>query len=202
MNALRTLKVSALALGTIALATAGQSALAQTAAITATATLQNTVTLVVANQMNYGTVAVVPGDAGDNSEDVTVAITAAGVVTVTPGANESAGAVVDNTAASAANIEVTAFADGATINIDIQAVVSPTDGTGTLTFTNTAFSAAWNGGAAGAQTGGTPWTQVLDFSYNAGTNTLDLGASVVGEDDGSTYADGVYTGGFNVVFNY
>ena len=127
MNALRTLKLSAVAIGALALTAGASSAYAQTETVNVTAVLQNTVTTNVAQQMNFGTVAAIPGDANDNSEDVAIALSAAGVVTVTPGANESAGAVVDNALATFGQVEVTNFADGATINIDISNIVDPTD---------------------------------------------------------------------------
>ena len=199
MNALRTLKLSAVAVGALAFAAGSQTALAQTAAVTATVTVQNTVTLNVAQDMNFGTLALVPG-AATPADDVVANLTTAGVVSVTP-AGGGAGSVVDNTAAAQAQIEVTNFADGATINIDIQAVVDPTDGGTTLGFTAAAWLSSWNGGADTTETAGTPWTETLDAAFNGGTNTLDIGAEITSL-GATTNADGVYTGGFNVVFSY
>ena len=142
MNALRTLKLSAVAIGALALTAGASSAYAQTETVNVTAVLQNTVTTNVAQQMNFGTVAAIPGDANDNSEDVAIALSAAGVVTVTPGANESAGAVVDNALATFGQVEVTNFADGATINIDISNIVDHQIGRATLNSSHTVISYA------------------------------------------------------------
>ena len=199
MNALRTLKLSAATVAALAITAGSQSALAQTAPVTATVTVQNTVTLNVSQNMNYGTLALVPG-AASPADDVVANLSTAGVVSVTP-AGGGAGSVVDNTAAAEAIIEVTNFADGATINIDIQAVVDPTDGGTTLAFTAAGWLASWNGGADSTETAGTPWTQVLDAAFNGGTNTLVLGSEITSL-GATTNADGVYSGSFNVVFSY
>lgn len=199
MNALRTLKLSTVAVAALAFSAGSQTALAQTTAVTATAVVQNTVTLNTAQNLHFGTVAVVPG-AASPADDVVVAITTAGTVSVTP-AGGGAGSVVDNALATNGLVEVTNFADGATINVDIISITNPTDGTSTLTFVNTLFRSAWNGGTPTSRTGGTPWTETLDAAFGGGTNTLALGASLTAA-GAVTYGDGTYTGGFSVDFSY
>lgn len=164
---------------------------AQTATVDVDLIVQNNVTLNVSADMNFGTIVAI----GDAANVASIAIGADNVLG-TPTNNAPAYIAVSNSGlASRGQIEVTDGATGATINVVINAVVDPTDGTSA--FGLASFSTSWNGGAPTARTAATPWTQVLA----AGTNILNIGATL-STVAGQTYANGAYDGGFNVVFNY
>ena len=169
---------------------------AQTAAVTATVDVLNSLTLTTVNNLNFGRVAAV----GDTGNTAAVVVSSAGVDSVSSTGGAAVTAMIDNSAVSAAQITVADGADGATLNIDIQNVVDPTDGTDT--FTLAGFSTSWNGGAPAAQTAGTPWTETFDAATGPNLNTLDIGASITTIDPSGVYGDGVYNGGFDVVFSY
>ena len=170
---------------------------AQTAPVTATVDVLNSLTLTTVNNLNFGRVAAV----GDTGNTAAVVVSSAGVDSVSSTGGAAVTAMIDNSAVSAAQITVADGADGATLNIDIQNVVDPTDGTDT--FTLAGFSTSWNGGAPAAQTAGTPWTETYDSTFGGGTNTLDIGATIATQTAVITaYNDATYNGSFDVVFSY
>ena len=188
----KSLYVGAFALGV----TTSGYALAQTAAVTATVSVLNSLTLATAQQLNFGQIVAV----GDTGQTASATVDTAGVLSVATTGGTAVTAIIDNAAAQNAQITIADGANGATINVDIQAVVNPTDGTDT--FTLAGFMTSYNGAAAVARTAGTPWTETFDSAFGGGTNTLDLGATITTADPSAVYGDGTYNGGFNVVFSY
>lgn len=177
-------------------ATSSNYAQAQSTPVVASVEVSNTLTLATTQELNFGDIVAV----GATGNTASVVITPAGVLsTPAPSGGTAASAIVDNAAATNANITI---ADGAdtTINVDIQAVVNPTDGTDT--FTLGAFFTSFNGDTSTSRTAGSPWTETFDGAFGGGTNTLDIGATLTTVDPSGVYGDGTYTGGFNVVFSY
>lgn len=190
-----TTKILAVAVAALAITTG--SVQAQTQAITADVTVLNTLTLAAASDLNWGTIAAV----GDTAQTATLAMGTDGILAApTSTGGLAVIAVVDNALATAAQITVDDGADGAVINVDIQNVIDPTDGTDS--FTLDTFFTSYNGGADTARTAGTPFTATYDSAFGAGTNTLDIGASLTTIDPSTAYGDGAYAGGFDVVFSY
>lgn len=165
---------------------------AQTATVDVDVSVQNTVTLNVSADMNFGTIVAI----GDAAETASIAIGTDDVLGAPATTGAPAYIAVSNSgAASRGQIEVTDGATGATINLVINNLVQPTDGTSA--FALGTFQTSWNGGAPSAQVVNTPWTRVLA----AGTNILNIGATL-STVAGQTYANGAYDGGFDVVFSY
>jgi hypothetical protein len=190
-----TTKILAVAVAALAITTG--SVQAQTQAVTADVTVLNTLTLAAASDLNWGTIAAV----GDTAQTATLAIGTDGVLAApTSTGGLAVIAVVDNTLATAGQITVADGADGAVVNVDIQNVVDPTDGTDS--FTLDTFFTSYNGGADTARVALTPFTVTYDSAFGGGTNTLDIGASLTTIDPSTAYGDGAYAGGFDVVFSY
>lgn len=169
---------------------------AQTANVTTTAVVSNQLTLATAQQMNFGSVVAV--GATGNTASVTLATD--GTITHSTTGGTAVTATVDDTAATNAQITIADGANGATINVVIQNVTNPTDGSDT--FTLESFVTSFNGGADNARTPATPFTVVFDSTFGGGTNTLDIGADITTIDPSVAYGDGTYNGGFDVVFSY
>lgn len=186
-----------LTVATAALTLTAGTALAQTQPITADVTVLNSLTLAAASDMNFGTVAAV----GDTGNTASVSVGTDGVMGVPSTTGGGARiAIVDDTAATAAQITVADGADGVAINVEINNVVDPTDGTDS--FTLAGFQTSYNGGGDTARTAATPFTVTFDSAFGGGTNTLDIGASITTVDPSVAYGDGAYAGGFDVVFSY
>lgn len=186
-----------LTVATAALAITTGVAQAQTQAVTATVTVLNTLTLAAASDLNWGTIAAV----GDTGQTASLIMGTDGVLAAptTTGGNAVI-AVVDNAAATAGQITIADGANGAVVNVDIQAVVDPINGANS--FTLAGFNTSFNGGADTPQVALTPFTVTYDSAFGGGTNTLDIGASITTVDPSVAYPDGVYAGGFDVVFSY
>ena len=189
----QTTKIITVAVAALAITTG--TVQAQTQAITADVTVQNNLTLAAASNLNWGSIIAV----GDGGQSASLAVSTAGVV----GAPSTTGApaviaIVDSTAESAAQITIADGADGATINVEINNVVNPTDGTSN--FALGTFLTSFNGGADAAQVAAVPFTIVYDAAFGGGTNTLDIGASITTAS--VIFGDGAYSGGFDVVFSY
>lgn len=192
-----TLRKSLLSAASLAVLTlSAYSAHAQTASVTATAEVSNQLTLATAQQLNFGDVVAV----GDTGQTASVEVAVDGSVSVSTTGGNAITAIVDDAAATAAQVTVADGANGATLNIVINNLTSPTNGTDTFDFT--AFASSWNGGASAVQAATTPWTETYDSTFGGGTNTLDIGATITTQDPEVAYSDGTYTGGFDVVFSY
>jgi len=170
---------------------------AQTANMTADVTVQNTLTLTTPAQLNFGTIAAIR----DATQTATVSIDTAGTATVASGGGVAATAIVDDTAISAAQVTIADGADGATLNITINNVVDPVNGTESFVLDD--FTTSWNNGADSAQVIGTAFTETFDSAFGGGTNTLDIGATITTTlAAGTPYTDGAYAGTYDVVFSY
>lgn len=193
-TSLRT-SMAAVAIAYTALAFASGAAHAQTENVVASVAVQNTLTITEVDPLNFGVVAAVTGAA----QTATLAINpTSGALTPTNNA-PALFAIIDNTAATPAQITVEDAADGATINVEIDNVVNPTFGGSS--FTLAGWSTSWNGGAATARTAATPWTQTFSAAFGGGVNTLDIGATITSV-AATTYGDGTYNGNFDVIFSY
>jgi len=169
---------------------------AQTANMTATATVQNTITLATPSQLNFGTIVAV----ADTVQTATVTVDVLGVAT-TAGTAPAQTAVVDATAVAAGQIEVSSAADGASLNIEINNVTDPV--AGAESFVLDQFNTSWNGGASAPQIIATPFAETYVLAFNGGTNTLDIGATITTTTAAAAaYTDGVYNGTYDVVFSY
>lgn len=170
---------------------------AQTANMTATATVQNTITLATPAQLNFGTIVAV----ADTVNTATVTVDVLGAITVATTGAPAQTAVVDATAVSQGTIEVSGAADGATLNININNVVDPV--AGAESFVLDQFNTSYNGGAAAAQVINTPFTETYSAAFGGGTNTLDIGATITTTTVAAVpYTDAVYNGSYDVVFSY
>lgn len=169
---------------------------AQTANVTTTATVQNQLTLATAQQMNFGTVVAV----GDTGNTASVTLATDGTISHASTGGAAITATVDDSTATNAQITIEDGANTATINVTIDNVVDPTDGTDTFTLEN--FVTSFNGGGDNPRTPATPFTVVFDSGFAAGVNTLDIGADITTIDPSVAYGDGVYNGGFEVTFSY
>ena len=181
----------------LALMTSPKIASAQTANMTATAEVQNTLTLATPSQLNFGTVVAV----SDTTETATVIVDTAGVVTVATTGAPAYSAIVDDALVANGQVTVADGADTAIINITIDNVVSPTNGVDSFILDD--FSTSWNGDTAVTQVIGTPFTESFTAAFGGGTNTLDIGATLSTTTVAAApYADGTYAGTYDVIFSY
>ena len=194
MKKSRILLLSACALSFVAFS---NDAKAQTANMTATATVQNTLTLATPAQLNFGTIAAVR----DAAQTASVTVSPAGVESVATTGGTAVTAIVDNTAVLAGQVTVADGADGATLNVEINNVVDPINGP--ESFVLDGFTTSYNGGAPAAQVIATPFTVTFDAAVGPNLNTLDIGATITTTlGAGTAYSDGVYNGTYDVVFSY
>lgn len=177
--------------------TFGNDAKAQTANMTATATVQNTMTLATPAQLNFGTIAAVR----DAALTATVTVDTAGAASVATGGGTAITALVNTGAVLAGQVTVADAADGASINIVINNVVDPFNGG--ESFVLDQFTTSWNGGGAIAQVIATPFAETFSAAIGPNLNTLDIGATITTTlGAGTSYTDGVYAGSYDVVFSY
>lgn len=170
---------------------------AQTEPVVATVTVQNALTITEVDPLDFGTVAVI----SDAAETATLTINPVtdALSTTTTGA-PAVFAVIDSATATAANITVEDAADGAALQIQINNVTNPLYGGSAFTLTN--WTTSWNGGPATGRTVATPFSYVWTSGFASGVNTIDIGAGLVTQTSVALYADGLYTGSFDVVFSY
>lgn len=175
------------------------AAQAQTESVTATVVVQNALTITEVDALNFGTVAAI-------SDAVQVASLflnpSTGVLLPTTTGAPAVFAVIDDTAATAALLNVEDGADAATINITINNVVNPISGPTAFTLLPAGWSTSWNGGANTARTAGTPFTQTFAAAFGGGVNTLAIGATLNTNTAVALYPDATYAGSFDVVFSY
>lgn len=170
---------------------------AQTANMTATATVLNTLTLATPAQLNFGTIVAV----SDTVQTATATVDTAGAISVATTGAPAVTAVVDNTAVAVGQVTVANGADGATLNININNVVDPVNGP--ESFVLDSFNTSWNGGGAALQVINTPFTETFSAAFGGGINTLDIGATITTTTAAAApYTDGVYAGTYDVVFSY
>lgn len=194
MKKLKYLLLGSIAAGSLFIGTELQ---AQTANMTANVSVQNTLTLATPAQLNFGTIAAIR----DATNTATVSIDTAGTATVATGGGTAATAIVDGAAISAGQVTVADGANGATLNITIDNVIDPVNGT--ESFALDGFTTSWNDGADQTQTIGAAFTETFDSAFGGGTNTLDIGATITTTlAAGTAYTDGAYAGTYDVVFSY
>lgn len=180
-----------------ALAFAPSMAQAQTEPVTATVEVLNTITLNEVDPLDFGIVAAI----SDAANTANLAIDAAtGVLTPTTTGGTAVFAVIDNTTASQALIEVSDAANGASLVIEINNVVNPIFGGNAFDLTD--WETNWNAGAVTARTVATPFNYTFLAATGPNLNELRIGASVETQTAVALYADGIYTGSFDVVFSY
>lgn len=170
---------------------------AQTENVNVSLQVSNLLTITEVSPLNFGILAAFKDTGGVNV--ATIAMSPAGVLGAPVNNSPAVFAVIDNTAATAAELTVQDGADNASINIEIDNVVAPVNVTA---FALTAWMSSWNGAAATARTPGIPWSQVYLDNAGAGS-VLEIGATlntVAG--GGVQYVDNTYTGNFDVIFSY
>lgn len=183
--------------GVAAIAVSAGTANAQTEPVTATVIVQNALTITEVDPLDFGTVAVI-SDATDTATLTINPLTDA-LTTATTGP-PAVFAVIDGSTATAANITVEDAADGAALQITINNVINPIFGGNA--FTLNGWQTSWNGGAASSRTAGLAFSYTFTSAFAAGVNTIDIGANLVTQTAVATYADGTYSGSFDVVFSY
>ena len=186
-----------LSAGVAALAMTAGTAQAQTEPVVATVTVQNALTLAEVDPLDFGIVAVTSHNV--NTATLTINPLTDALTTATTGA-PAVFAVVDGTNATAAQITVADAADGAALQITINNVVNPVFGGSA--FTLNGWQTSWNGGAATARTAGTVFSYTFLTAFGPNLNTIDIGANLVTQIAVPLYADGLYSGSFDVVFSY
>ena len=183
-------------LKTLALATAlattmfaAQASAQNVVTVPATATVQNAITLTAATPMAFATILAI----NDATEIANMVIATDSSVTFpTSGAPAIMGQVSGTP--SAAEVTVGGVS-GATINLTINNVVDPTDGTDTLDL-NT-FTADINAAGSAGVTVGTP----VPYTATA-SDTVLIGATLSTPAQALIVGDGLYTGSFDVVASY
>lgn len=178
-----------------ALAFAPSMAQAQTEPVTATVQVQNTLTLLEVDPLDFGTVAAIAHTANTAELSIDAATGALAVLNNAP----AVFAVIDNTTASRAQVTVDDAADGASLNFVINNVTNPIFGGRAFTLTN--WETSWNGGAVTARTVSTPFSYTFSSIFG-GPNELNIGASIITTAAPGVYTDGTYLGSFDVVASY
>jgi spore coat protein U-like protein len=189
MRKLKTLKIIALSTVLAFPMLAGQAQAQNSVTVPVTATVQNAITVSLVNPLNFGTILAI----NDAAQTATATVATTDALTFgTSGAPAITAAVTGTPTAG----EVTlAGSVGATINVTINAVVSPTDGTDTLTLST--FFTDVNGGGSTARTPGTP------FAHTAlALDTVLIGATLTTPAQPALIGDGAYAGSFDIVASY
>lgn len=165
-----------------------------TETVTTSMTVENGFTVAVAQVLAFGTI----GFFLDGTNDLTMTLsTASGESFVADGGTSSGVSIVGG---AAAQINVQGpVATNIDMVITSADVVDPTDGTTAFTLDTFTYDDQSLGANSGAVALDTPVTVTLDV---ADTNEAVLiGADLVA-DGTATYADGLYTGSFDVTFQY
>jgi len=190
----KSLLLSACALGVIAFSA---DASAQTANMTATAEVQNTLTLATPTQLNFGTIAA----ARDAALTASVTVETDGTSNVASGGGTAVTAIVDATSILPGQVTIADGADAAIINVTIDNVVDPSNGPESFVLGD--FETSFNGAAAAPQVVGTPFPVTFDAAVGPNLNTLDIGATITTTlGAGTSYTDGTYAGTYDVIFSY
>ncbi|MGH1398031.1 MAG: hypothetical protein ACRBCT_02345 [Alphaproteobacteria bacterium] len=170
-------------------------ALAQTVTVPVNATISNTVTATATQGMNYGTVVA----STDGTNAVTYLLGSDGTLTPGTAGGTSVASQVDATGLQPGLVTITNAADGSTLNVTIDSVVDPTDGSNS--FATSLFTYRRNSEITEqSATVGTAFT--MTYADNAGAgSTLAIGATLTGA-GATTYDDGAYVGSFEVTVAY
>ena len=157
--------------------------------VPATATVQNAITMTQNTPMAFATLVAI----NDGTEQATATLAPDSSISF---ATSGPPAIMQqaNGTPTAADISL-AGVNGSTINLTLSNVVSPTDGTDTLTLNN--FQYTVNGSVAAGLTPG------VAVSYTAtASDTLLIGADLVTPAQPAQIADGAYTGSFDITASY
>ena len=170
---------------------------AQTVTVDATVIVQNTVTLTVVDDLHFGKIAAI----SDAAKTASLAINSdTGAATITTTGTPATIATIDASLRKVGQVTVEDAADGASLQITIGAVANPTNGV--IDFTLDTFTTSWNSGADTAAVIATPFARTFTNAFNAGVNTLDIGAKITTNVAGTPYPDATYLGSFNVTVTY
>lgn len=169
-----------------------------TVSVPVTVTVDNSITVAVGTPMNFGTIVAQPGPSGGTDDKIDIVLDTTGDVTAT-GDNDGVGAVVDESAATAAVVNIS-DAVGGTINITIGTIVDPVNGVESFTLED--FTTSYNGGAETGRTIGSAFAATFAPAFGGGTNTLTIGATLVGDDGDTFTASTPYVGSFDVTVAY
>lgn len=181
---------------TLALATAAASvffagsAMAQNVVtVPVNATVQNAITLTLVDPLDYATIVAI----NDGTQTATASVATTDAITFgTTGAPAFTQAATGTPTAGEITV---AGVVGATINMTLNNVVDPTDGTDTLTLGT--FLRDVNGGGSTATTAG------VAFTYTAtALDTILIGATITTPAQPAQIADGAYAGSFDLVASY
>lgn len=162
---------------------------ANVATVPVNVTVQNAITMTNVDPLEFGTIIAI----NDATQTASATVATNDALTfATTGAPALMSAISGTP--TAGEITTAGFA-GATINMTLNNVVDPTDGTDTLTLS--AFTRDVNGGGSTATTAGTP------FTYTAtALDTILIGATITTPAQATQIADGAYTGSFDLVASY
>lgn len=190
------LKKSLLASAAILLSVSvAQNAEAQTVTVGATAEVSNELTITATTPMNFGEFIAIAG-ATPGTDDAIITLGTDNSITPSTIGTGANAAVIDASLATAAVIDIADGAPGATINVTIDSVVNPTDGTDSLTLDD--FVTSTDTGADQTRTIGTPFT----ITYaNPGPSQMLIGAALTTNAAGAV-GSGTYTGSFDITFAY
>lgn len=164
------------------------------------ATIQNTVTVAVTQDMDFGTVVAIPGPTPSAPNTNTSVFTLSTNNSVTPTANgAAAAAVIDSSTAQAAEVTITGAADGAPLTVNIANIIGPNNSG--EAFTLGSFVQRINGAAS--QTAVVSDTFTFNYDDNGGAGSVILlGATLNSASQASFTQTTPYTGSFDVVVSY
>jgi hypothetical protein len=188
MKLTKTLKYLTLTAATIALFATTSDA-ADTLTVDITADVANSISLTQVDPLDFGTLIAIT----HNAFSASATIATAGTIGFATG---GAPALVAQASGTPTAAEVTmAGVTGATINITLNNLVNPTDGTDTLLMS--LFVLDINDGGDAAITLGTPVTHTATAS-----DTLEIGATLTTPIQAAQLTDGTFAGTFDVVASY
>ena len=189
MRNFKTIKMAALTTVSAFLLYSGTAQAQNTITVPVTATVQNAITLTNVDPLAFATVIAI--NDGTQTASATIATTDA-ISFATTGAPALMAAATGTPTAGEITV---AGVVGATINLTINNVVNPTDGTDT--FTLSAFNTDVNGGGSTAQAVG------VAFSHTAtALDTVLIGATITTPAQPLQIGDGTYTGSFDILASY
>ena len=189
MRNLRALKLLALSTVLALPLLSGPSHAQNTVTVPVNATVQNAITMTLVDPLDYATIIAI----NDGTQTATAVLdTADGLTFATTGAPALTAAATGTPTSGEITV---AGVVGATINLTIQNVVDPTDGTDTLALS--LFQVDVNGGGAGAQVAG------VSFAHTAlALDTILFGATITTPAQPAQIGDGAYAGSFDVIASY
>lgn len=183
------IKTLALATATASIFFAGSAMAQNVVTVPVNATVQNAITMTLVDPLDYQTIVAI----NDGTQTANAIIATDDSITFN---TTGAPAFTQQAAGTPTAGEITmAGVTGATINVTLNNVVQPTDGTDT--FTLDTFVRSVNGAADAATTPGTP------FAVTAtALDTIVVGATLTTPAQAAQIADAPYVGSFDIVASY